>query len=116
GTSNLWTPDGFQDLGGRPTWYAAGESTPHALPMPANFTDTTGHGWGGASSMSPNGVIIGYGTLYDGDTSLGQRALRWMSPSAPAEVLQPLPGMSTFGDARSASVAVNAAGTVVGAG
>lgn len=116
GNSHPWSADGTRDLGQRPVWYGPGDSTAHALPLPAGFTDTSGNGWGGTSNISLNGIIIGSAMLYDGDTGIGQRALRWKSPDANPDVLQPPTITGSTGNTNTQATAVNASGVVAGEG
>jgi hypothetical protein len=84
--------------------------------MPSGFTDSSGTGFGGSSSISANGVIIGWAQAFKGDAADGTRALRWMTPDSAPEALQGLPGTSPWGGPNSSPVAVNRKGTVVGEG
>lgn len=117
GTSELWADGGTRNLGTRAVWWPAGDRQPQALALPPHFTDTQGVGWTGASTASPGGVVVGWATAFKGDVSQGNRALRWMTPTSPPEVLARLPGMSEWGNGnRSSAAAVNDAGTAVGMG
>ena len=116
GSSDLWSDDGTRDFGGRPVWYAAGDTVPHPLAMPPGFTDSSGTGFGGSATISRHGVIVGWAQTFKGDASDGMRAIRWMSTSAVPEVLDALPGRSPWGGPNASPVAVNDAGTVVGSG
>jgi len=116
GSSDLWSADGTQSFGGRPVWYAAGETTPHQLAMPPGFTDPSGVGYSGSSSISPNDIIVGWAQSFRNGASDGMRALRWMTPTSAPELLQGLPGRSPWGGPNSSPVAVNRHGTVVGDG
>jgi hypothetical protein len=116
GASDLWSADGTTNFGGRPVWYAPGETTPHPFAMPPGFTDSSGTGYGGSSSISPNGIVVGWAQAFKGDAADGTRALRWMTPTSAPEVLQGLPGTSPWGGPNSSPVAVNRSGTAVGEG
>jgi len=116
GASDLWSADGTQNFGGRPVWYAPGDTVPHPLAMPQGFTDSSGMGYSGTSSIAPNGVIVGWGQKYKGDASDGTRAIRWMTPDSPGVELQGLPGQSPWGGPNSSAVAINAKGVAVGSG
>lgn len=117
GSSTLYSPDGMRDLGGRGVYYDPGSSVAHQLAMPTTgFTDTKGYGISSTAAVSSTGVIVGYGSQFDGDNSIGTRALRWNSKTGTAQVLGSLPGTSEWGDNTAAASAVNAAGTAVGSG
>lgn len=116
GTSELYSTDGTQDLGGRAVYYAPGSATPTQLQLPTGFTDSSGFGIAASSNISSTGYIVGYAQQYNGDASVGTRALRWNTNTGTVEVLGKLPGTSQFGDNNSSPVAVNASGTTVGWG
>lgn len=117
GSSELYTADGTRNLGGRAVYYDAGSSVAHQLTLPSSgFTDASGYGISSASAVSSTGVIVGFASQFNGDASLGNRAVRWDSKTGTGQVLDKLPGYSEWGDNNSSAVAVNAAGTAVGSG
>jgi hypothetical protein len=68
-----------------------------------------------AYAVNAGGVVVGYGTKYNGDTSLGSRAIRWAAGGTAATELGTL-GTSPDGTTTCYAYALNAAGTSVGLG
>jgi len=79
--------------------------------VPLNFDDN-GHSESGAYAINNNNLVVGYSYVYEGNSNLGSRALRWDAVTATATELDHLEStdVTTYGRAFS----INDEGVAVG--